>query len=96
VDQFLLVLLPGVLVFLAGLLYGLVYIIRYRQPNLRAAQLRLYGLALMLGLPSIWLTYLVLAGRASIVALLGNLGLLPLEHPVRRWRPFSKVAFSNS
>jgi len=70
-DQLLLVLLPGISVFLVGFVYGLVYFVRYRRPNLRAVQLRLVGLAIMLTLPAVWLTYLTFAGHASPVALLG-------------------------
>jgi len=62
-----LVLLPGMLVFLAGLVYGLVD----RRRPLRAARVRLMGLAIMLGLPAIYVTYLIVTGQASPVGLLG-------------------------
>ena len=68
-DQFVLVLLPGVALFLTGLIYGVIYAVREGRASVRAAQLRLIGLALMLGLPAVYLTYLIVAGRAYPVAL---------------------------
>ena len=75
-EPFLLVLLPGVALFLASLLYGLVYYIRFRRPAVRAHQAQLLGIALMLAIPAIWLAYLVAIGRASPIALAGTVMML--------------------
>ena len=71
-----LVFLPGVSLFLGGLLYGLVFYFRYRRPSLRALQLQVVGIAVILALPAVLLIYLIAMGRAHPAAVVGVLLLL--------------------
>ena len=77
-DQLLLVLLPGAAMFVAGLIYGLVYVAREQRVSVRAAQLRLVGLALIVGLPALYLTSLIVSGRAPLVTLIAVVGLITI------------------
>jgi len=69
--------LPGLLVFLVGLVYGVFFALRNKRASLLAARIRVLGIALLLLLPAAYLAWQILAGHADPVAWLG-VGVLAL------------------